>query len=298
MKTLCFLIILALVALNIFAGDTLSIVVTYPYIESIAKEIGKEKVDVFCLSRGNEDPHFVVPRPSFIGRLRKADIFIINGASLEIGFVPPLLRQANNRKVNPGNPGFLDLSQFVSIINKPEKVSRAEGDIHPEGNPHFLLDYYNIEPIAAAIHDIMIKNKPEQKEYFNQNYNQFIAQLHEKIKDWDSKITVLSNIKIIQYHRLFDYFFKRAQITIFAEIEPKPGIPPTARHSEEIVTSAKNDSVHSVVIDVYHDKRAAEEIAKRINTKFLILPHDVRAQDDSKDIFTLFDTIIRRLSND
>ena len=257
MKKLCLLLIM-IAALNGYSGDKLNIVVTYPYIESITQEIGKDKVDVFCLSKGSEDPHFVVPRPSFIGRLRKADIFIINGASLEIGFVPPLLRQANNRKVNPGNPSFLDLSQFVLIIDKPETVSRAEGDIHPEGNPHFILDYYNIEPIADAIRDIIIRSRPDEKEYFNQNYDHFIFRLHEKIKDWDKNIEPLAGKKIIQYHRLYDYLLKRAQIAIIAEIEPKPGIPPTAHHSQDIVTLAQHDSVYAIVIDVYHDKRVAE----------------------------------------
>ncbi len=293
-----FIIIQSLFTITLSAKDKINIVVTYPYIKYITKKIKKDKNNIFCLSKGNEDPHFIVPRPSFIAKLRNADILIINGASLEIGFIPPLMRQANNRKINPNSKGFLDLSQHVSIIEKLEKVSRIEGDVHPEGNPHFHLDYYNIKPIAASILNCLINNDPNNKDYYNQNYNDFIHKLNNKIIEWDNKVKPLSNKKIIQYHRLFNYFFKRANMIIYAEIEPKPGIPPTAKHTEEILESAKYEIIHSVIIDVYHTKKAAEELAKKLKAPFIILPHDVYAVDNVNDIFSLFDYIIGRLSND
>lgn len=297
-KITLFIIITTLFFLSVsFAKEKLNVVSTYPYIESLVKEIGMEKVSTFCLSKGNEDPHFVIPRPSFIAKLRNADIFIINGASIEIGFVPPLLRQANNRKINPGGSGFLDLSQYVSIIEKPEKISRTEGDVHPEGNPHFYLDYYNIIPIANAILNTLIENSPSQKKYYQQNYDKFIQKLDTKIKEWDKKISILSNKKAIQYHRLFNYFFKRANMQIFAEIEPKPGIPPTSRHTENILLAAQNELINAVIIDVYHNKKPAEQIATKLNAPLLILPHDVNALDNVNDIFALFDYIIGRLTN-
>jgi len=287
------------ISLNIsYAKEKINVVVSYPYIESIVKEIGKDKVNVFSLSTGNEDPHFVVPRPSFIAKLRNADILIINGASLEIGFVPPLIRQANNPRINPGSKGFLDLSQYVSIIDKPTKVSRTEGDVHPEGNPHFHLDYYNLKPIAKAITDCLIANAPDDTSYFSQNYKNFLQLLEKKIAEWDRKSKVLSDKKIIQYHRLFNYLFKRTNIIIFNEIEPKPGIPPTARHTEDIIASAKTQNIYAVIIDVYHDKKAAEEISKKLNIPLIVLPHDVNSINNVNNIFSLFDYLIGRLTND
>jgi hypothetical protein len=124
------------------------VVVTYPYIESLVREIARDRVDLTVLAKGDEDPHFVVPRPSFIGKLRQADLFIMNGGSLEVGFAPPLLRKASNPKVVPGAEGFVDLSQSVELIDRPASVSRAEGDVHPEGNPHFILDWHNVPAVA------------------------------------------------------------------------------------------------------------------------------------------------------
>jgi zinc/manganese transport system substrate-binding protein len=296
MKKLIFIISLLMLVLPAHAGNKLQVVVTYPYIKSIVDEIGKEKVDVFSLGKGNEDPHFVVARPSFIGRLRKADIFIINGASLEIGFVPPLLSQANNSNVNPGNSGFLDLSQYVQIIDKPSSVSRAEGDIHPEGNPHFFLDYYNIKPMAKAVLDTLCKKDSGSSEYYKKNYEDFMNRVDNKIKQWDAKLASVSGKNIVQYHRLFDYFLKRANATIFAEIEPKPGIPPTARHTEEIIQNAHAHAVYAVIVDAYHNQRAAEEIAKKINAKFQVIPNDVNADETATNIISLFDEMVRRLT--
>ena len=295
MNKLCFLFMFILFALPLYAQNKLQVVVTYPYIKSIVDEIGKDKVDAFSLAKGDEDPHFIVARPSFIGRLRKADIFIINGASLEIGFVPPLLSQANNKNINPGNSGFIDLSQFVVIMDKPDSVSRAEGDIHPQGNPHFYLDYYNIKPMAEAILDILSRKDPASTDYFKKNYNDFITRVNDKIKEWDGKLAKLSGKKIIQYHRLFNYLLKRANTIIAAEIEPKPGIPPTARHSQEIIQSAGTNTIYAVIVDIYHDKRAAEEIASKINAKFIIIPNDVNSEKMVPDIFAFYDEIVRRL---
>lgn len=270
----------------------INVVVTYPYIKSIMEEIGKERVNITVLSKGSEDPHFVTPRPSFIGKIRKADIFIINGASLEIGFVPPLLRQANNSKVNPGGKGFLDLSNFVELIEKPAIVSRSEGDIHPEGNPHFYLDYHNLKPIAKAIYDMLFRIDPEGREYYKKNYEDFNLRLEKKIKEWDEKFQKLRGKRVIQYHKLYNYLIKRAGLQIFAEIEPKVGIPPTAKHTQEIIERAKGLKVDFIITDVYHPQSAVEEIGKKINVKFKVLPHDVNAMENVRNIFELFDKIV------
>jgi zinc/manganese transport system substrate-binding protein len=268
------------------------VVVTYPYIESLTREIGKDQVDVSVLAKGDEDPHFVVPRPSFIGKLRQADLLIINGGSLEIGFVPPLLSQANNPKIMPGAPGFIDLSQSVTLIDKPDKVSRSEGDVHPEGNPHFILDWHNVPAVARAIADALGRADGAGKDAYQKNLDVFLARYKERSDAWDKKVEPLKGKKIIQYHRLFNYFARRTGMEVVGELEPKPGIPPTSRHLEDLIESNPAGRVYLVAADAYHEQKSAEGLAKKLSVQWTVLPQDVGAVVDAKDIFGLYDTLL------
>lgn len=297
MKNIILIVLTALCISTIsIAEEPIKVVVTYPYLESIVKEIGKEKVDVSTLAKGTEDPHFVVPKPSLIGRLRQADILFINGASLEIGFLPPLLKQANNTKINPGSDFLIDLSKRVELIDKPENVSRSEGDVHPEGNPHYYLSYNNLPKIAEGIRDGLIKVRPGNKEFFESNYNNFLKRYEEKKKEWDGLLGKINGCKLIQYHRLFNYVAMDAKCTIFAEIEPKPGIPPTAKHIEDIIEQIKGQNVLKIIGDDYHEIKSVKKLSDEMKIPFIILPHDVKSLDEVKDIFSLYDTIVRRLT--
>ncbi|MGQ9571447.1 MAG: metal ABC transporter substrate-binding protein [Thermodesulfovibrionales bacterium] len=292
-----FIIILSLILVSSVAAENkIKVVVSYPYIESIVNEIGKESVEITSLAKGTEDPHFVVPKPSLIGKLRKADLLIINGASLEIGFIPPLLKQANNPKINPGSEFLIDLSKRVELIDKPENVSRTEGDIHPEGNPHFHLSYNNLPNIAEAIKDALIKVRPDKKEVFVANFNSFINKFNEKKKIWDEKIKSISECKLIQYHRMFNYIAKDMHCKIFAEIEPKPGIPPTAKHIEEITEMVKSEKVYKIITDNYHELKSTKRLSSATGIPYVILPHDVGSIPDAKDIFSMYEVIVERLT--
>ena len=212
-------------ALAVPAQAKTKLVVTYPYIRAIVAEIAKDQVDVTTLAKGDEDPHFVVPRPSFIGKLRQADLLIINGGSLEIGFVPPLIRQANNPKIIPGAEGFVDLSQAVELIEKPDKVSRSEGDIHPEGNPHFILDWHNVPPVARAIADALARTDRGNASAYQKNLDAFLARWKAQSEAWDKRAEPLRGKAIIQYHRLFDYFARRAGMKIVGSRNPASRLP-------------------------------------------------------------------------
>ena len=268
------------------------IVVTYPYIESLVREIAKDQVDVSVLAKGDEDPHFVVPRPSFIGRLRQADLLILNGGSLEIGFVPPLIRQASNPKIVPGAEGFIDLSQYVELIDKPSNVSRAEGDIHPEGNPHFILDWHNVPPVAKAIAAALGRADRSSADTYQKNLDDFLARWKERSDAWDKKAESLKGKKVIQYHRLFNYLARRTGLVIVGELEPKPGIPPTSRHLEELLEANAPGTILMVCADAYHEKASAEGLAKKLSVPWAVLPQDVGAVADAKDIFSLYDTLL------
>ena len=268
------------------------IVVTYPYIAALVGEIAKDRVDVTTLAKGDEDPHFVVPRPSFIGKLRQADLLIINGASLEIGFVPPLIRQANNPKIMPGAEGLIDLSQAVELIEKPDSVSRSEGDIHPEGNPHFITDWHNVPGLARAIADALARTDRGGASAYQKNLDTFLARWKAQSDAWDRKAAPLRGKAIIQYHRLFDYFAGRTGMRIVGELEPKPGIPPTSRHLEELIEANAARAVYMVVTDPYHERKSPEGLAKKLSVPWAVLPQDVAAVPAAKDIFSLYDTLL------
>lgn len=274
------------------AAAKAKVVVTYPYIESLVREIARDEVDVTVLAKGDEDPHFVVPRPSFIGKLRQADLFVMNGGSLEIGFVPPLLRQASNPKVIPGAEGFVDLSQAVELIDKPANVSRAEGDIHPEGNPHFILDWHNVPALARAVASALGRADPKQAPAYQKNLEDFLTRFKARSDAWDRKAEALKGKKVIQYHRLFNYFARRVGMTIVGELEPKPGIPPTSRHLEGLLEANPTGSVQVVMADAYHEKAAPEGLAKKLSVRWAVFPHDVGAVAEAKDLFSFYEALL------
>jgi zinc/manganese transport system substrate-binding protein len=275
-----------------YAQAKTKIVVTYPYIASLVAEIAKDQVEVTTLAKGDEDPHFVVPRPSFIGKLRQADLLIINGGSLEIGFVPPLIRQANNPKIVPGAEGFVDLSQFVELIEKPNNVTRAEGDIHPEGNPHFILDWHNVPALARGIAAALARADRGGGGAYQKNLDAFLARWKTQSAAWDKKAEPLRNKALIQYHRLFNYFTLRTGMKIVAELEPKPGIPPTSRHLEDLIEANAPGSIYMIVTDPYHEQKSPEGLAKKMSVPWVVLPQDVAGVPAAKDLFSLFDTLL------
>ena len=280
------------VALAVPARAKTKIVVTYPYIAALVGEMAKDRVEMTTLAKGDEDPHFVVPRPSFIGKLRQADLLIINGASLEIGFVPPLIRQANNPKIMPGAEGLIDLSQTVDLIDKPDNVSRTEGDIHPEGNPHFILDWHNVPALARAIAVALARADRGGADAYNKNLDAFLARWKAQSDNWDKRAAPLKGKAIIQYHRLFDYFAVRTGLKIVGELEPKPGIPPTSRHMEELIQANAASAVYMIVTDPYHERKSPEGLSKKLSVPWVVLPQDVAAVPAAKDIFSLYDTLL------
>ena len=255
-------------------------------------EIAKDQVDVTVLAKGDEDPHFVVPRPWFIGKLRQADLLIINGASLEIGFVPPLIRQANNPKIMPGAEGLVDLSQFVTLIEKPDNLSRSEGDIHPEGNPHFILDWHNVPALARAISAVLERVDHGGASAYQKNLDAFLARFKTQSAAWDKRAEPLRGKAIIQYHRLFNYFALRTGMKIVGEVEPKPGIPPTSRHLEELIQANPAGSVYMIVTDPYHEMKSPEGLAKKMSLPWTVLPQDVQSVAAAKDIYGLYVSLL------
>ena len=297
MKRILVSILLSFISLTLYAAK-LHVATTYPYIASIVQQVGGDRVNVQALASGDWDPHVIVPKPSYIAKLRRADLLIMSGAQLEIGWLPPLMNQANNPKINVGSRGLLDLSRSVQLIEVPVGVSRAQGDIHPDGNPHFYLDPYNIPLLSKAITERLAELEPAgESEYQNNNKN-FTEKWNNKMAEWDEKLEKLKGITVIEYHKNYDYFLLRYQIKLLGTVETLPGIPPTSKHIESLARMIASSSVRFILQDVYHPDDASKLLAKKYGIRVVRIPHDVGAVPEAKDIFTLFDEITRRLTNE
>ena len=280
---------------NVFP-DRLKVVTTYPYITDIVRIIGKDNVEVTPLARGDFNPHVIIPKPSYIAKMRQADLLIINGAQLEIGWLPPIMKQANNANVQPGEGGFLDLSTVVPLMDIPTSVSREQGDVHPEGNPHFSLNPDNIPAIVKAISGRLCTIDPENTSLYQSNSKEFIRTWENAMKKWEEELQPLKGARIVEYHKVFDYFLRRFGLVIAGTIEPLPGIPPTTKHIEQIEKLVEHEKIRFILQDVYNPQDASQYLSKKLGVKMIVLPHDVGAVKEADGILALFEEIVRRLT--
>jgi zinc/manganese transport system substrate-binding protein len=291
-----FLALICMFACELFAKTgNLGVVTAYPYIASIAENIGKDRIAVNPLARGDYDPHVITPKPSYIGKLRNADLLIINGAQLEIGWLPSILNQAANPDIQPGNKGFLDLSRYVTLIEVPTSVSRGQGDVHPDGNPHFILDPDNVPPIADAITDKLCELDPNNEPFYRKNHDEFLGLWNKKLEEWNDKMRSLNGVEVIEYHKIFDYFICRFGLILAGTVEPLPGIPPTSRHIQNLEGVIQSKKIKLILQDVYNPKDASLHLSKKFGIKMVLVPHDVGTVKEVTDIFSLFDEIVGRI---
>jgi len=269
------LLLLLLTNLALFAS--MQIDTTYSTLGAIAKKVGGDFVKVTVLGSNKYDPHFIVPKPSLLAKLRRADLLIINGGGLEIGWLPPLLRNAHNPKLNEGALGFLDISQSLELIDKPTTVSRAFGDVHAEGNPHYSTDPYVVITIAKTIATRLGAIDPIHKNDYLQNFENFQTQWKTFLTKLDKKMQQCTIKEVVQYHELFNYFLKRYNITSIGTIEPLPGIAPSSKHTLELIMLMKQNKIKKILQDVYHEKKTAQFIAAKTGAKVAVIPHDLGA---------------------
>jgi len=273
------------------------VAVTYKYIEDITLKIAGDLVEIKTLSKPKEDPHFVMARPSLIAKLRNVDLLILNGGHLELGWLPPLIKRANNQNVFEGREGFLDLSHSIEMIDAQESVSHADGDVHPDGNPHFILDPYNVPIVAKSIADKLSSLDVLNAKVYEKNYEKFKKEWDTKLLVWGEKMKSFEGRKVIQYHKSFDYFLKRYKMELVDTIEPIPGISPTSKHIIELIAKIKSEKEAILIMhDVYHNRKAAKLISAKTNIKIMDMPHDVDALSEANSIENLFNSIIDSLN--
>ena len=268
---------------------------TYNYLGAVAERIGGDRVKVTVLASPKYDPHFVVPKPSLIPALRRADMLIVNGAGLEIGWLPPLIRRANNGKIEPGRPGFVDASRAVETIDRSANVSRAYGDVHPEGNPHYNLDPHNIVPVAMLIARRLQRIDPAHKADYERNLERFLQRWRAFLERFDAQMRPCEGMKVVQYHELFNYLLRRYGIESVGTIEPLPGIAPSSKHTMELIARMRRERVGTILQDIYHEKKTAQFIAAKTGARVVVLPHDLGAVPGSGTLESFYETIAKRL---
>ena len=225
-------------------ASKLRVVTATSDLAALASEIGGDHIDVESIARGYQDPHFVEAKPSFLLKLRKADLLIVVGLQLEIGWLPPLITQSGNPRIQVGAAGYLDASDFAEILEKPTGVvTRAMGDVHPLGNPHYWLDPENGRRIAHGIQMKLAEMRPEDAGYFAQRFEAFSQRLTTQEKAWDEAMKPFHGLKVVSYHKSWPNFAKRFDLNVVGYIEPRPGIPPSPSHTLELIGMMRRDNV-------------------------------------------------------
>lgn len=280
---------------NAFAA--INVVTTTQDLASIVKEIGGDKVVVVGLAKGYQDPHNVDPKPSFILAVSRADLLIAVGRELEIAWLPPLITQSRNAKIQPGANGYLDASGNVKILEIPTgQITRAMGDVHPSGNPHYWLDPNNGRLIAQAIQRKLGDLSPNDRAYFAQRYADFDKRLAAAEKRWDATLAPYKGTKIVTYHRSWPNFMDRFGLDVIGYVEPKPGIPPSPTHTMELIAEMKRQGVKLVVMESYFDAKTPEKIAAQVGGKVVTLAPSVGGEKPATDYIQLFEYNVNTLA--
>ncbi len=280
------------------AASKLKIVTATTDLAEFASQVGGDRVEVDSIARGYQDPHFVEAKPSFLLKLRRADLLIVVGLQLEIGWLPPLITQCGNPNVQIGAKGYLDASQFAEILEIPTGiVTRAMGDVHPFGNPHYWLDPQNGRRIARGIANKLTELQPENTGYFEERYQAFSKRIDDAEKRWDVQMKPYRGRKVITYHRSWPNFTKRFGFDVRGEIEPRPGIPPSPGHTVELMQMMKRDNVKIILVEPYFDLKTPNSIARETGAQVVVLLPSVGGEKEVTDYFKLFDYDINLLLN-
>jgi len=332
-----FLLLAALAPAPLHAAAKVKVVASLPNLGSIAREIGGDRIDLTVIASGTQDAHFVDPKPSYIVKLRAADLFVINGLDLEIGWVPPLAQGSRNAKVVPGGPGYIDASNGIHVLEVPTSLSRAEGDVHPYGNPHYLGDPLAAEVVAGTIAAALSKVDPEGAAQYEERRKDFVGRLDQalfgkalvdlvgaaklereaaagtldaflsstsvggaplktKLGGWMGKLAPYAGRPIITYHKDWSYFAARFGVAIAEYVEPKPGIPPSARHLEELQARLQKGDIKVIVTRPYNEHRSTDLLAAKGGITILTLPLEVGGDPEATDFFKLFDFVTEKLA--
>ena len=278
------------------ANAAIDVVTTTEDLASIVREIGGDKVSVEAIARGYQDPHFVEPKPSFIIRLHNADLLVVVGRELESAWLPPLITQSRNARIRPAAPGYLDASLNATILDIPTgEITRAMGDVHPLGNPHYWLDPDNGRKIAQAVQKKLTELSGADAAYFAARYADFDRRLAEGEKRWDAAMAPYKGLKLVTYHRSWTNFVQQFGLDVIGYVEPRPGIPPSPAHTLTLIHEMKRQEVRIILVEPYFDVKTPNAIARDTGATVVVMPPSVGGTPEVKDYIQLFDHNVKWL---
>jgi zinc/manganese transport system substrate-binding protein len=296
MKTILrFVVALSTAFAMLPATAALNVFVCEPEWGALTQELAGDKASVYSATTALQDVHRVEARPSLIARARSADMLICSGSELEVGWLPLLLTQSGNAKIQPGSVGYLEASQFVPKLEIPKVVDRALGDVHPSGNPHIHLDPRNIARVAEALAERLVQLDPADADAFRARVNSFRERWRAAMSRWEKEAARLKGVPVVVYHKDMSYFINWAGMREAGSLEPKPGLPSTPTHLAELVEKMKREPAKVIVYSAYNSPRAAEFLSERTGIPAVMLPFTVGGTDKARDLFGLFDDTIGRL---
>jgi len=274
-------------ALDIFACE--------PEWGALSQELGGDRVSIYVATNAFQDPHHIQARPSLLARARRAQLVVCTGSELEIGWLPVVLRQSGNDAVQPGKPGYFEAATYVKKLEVPIRLDRAEGDIHPGGNPHIQTDPRNISLVAEALFQRMAEIDPQNATLYRSRYLDFTQRWQAAIERWEKAAAPLKGIAVVSHHKSWIYLYTWLGIREVAELEPKPGVEPTAAHLQEVLEQLKHEPARMVVRAAYQNERASNWLAERAGIPAVMLPFTVGGSDKANDLFGLYDDTVQRL---
>jgi zinc/manganese transport system substrate-binding protein len=295
MKRLAYIAIAFTAVLSTAAQADLRVFACEPEWGALAQELGGGTVQVFTATTGRQDPHHIEARPSLIAQVRRADLVVCTGAELEMAWLPLLLRQAGNSKVQPGTNGYLETADHVTLRERPAKLDRAEGDVHAAGNPHIHTDPRNIARVAAVLAQRLAELDPAQTARYQKAHSDFATRWQAAIARWERAAAPLKGKPVVSQHKSWVYLYEWLGLKEVAVLEPKPGIPATSGHLAQVLKQLQGQPASMVLYAAYQDPQAARWLAERSTIPAVQLPFTVGGNDRAGDLFGLFDDTLDRL---
>lgn len=282
-------LVLVLTGLSSIASAQVQVVTTLPDLASITRYVGGDHVEVFSIAKGYQNPHFVDPKPSFIVKLTRADMYVTVGLDLEKGWAPQLVESSRNSKIQRGNPGYVDASEGISLLQVPSTINPEEGDIHIYGNPHYWLDPLRGKQIAETIYNHLAEISPENEADFAKNLESFKNTIDEKMEEWQQKMEPFKGTTIIAYHNEWVYFEERFGLEIADFLEPKPGIPPTPSQLVTVIDKVKSQNIPVLINSPYFSSKSPNVVARNTNIELAQLSTMTGGYDEIENYIDLFD---------
>ena len=292
MKFLCLLLLLGI---PLAIHSKVRVFTTTTNLADIVRQVGGDKVEVESLCKGIQDPHYLEAKPSYTFKLSKADLLISIGAGLEEGWLPLVIRGSRNPKIREGQPGHLIASSLVTLLEKDDQnISRSQGDVHPDGNPHFMLSPIRSIKVAKAIASKLSGLDPSNKERYTKRFLRFESKLRTLLKTWESKF--IKGTKLISYHKTLTYFYKDFGLINIDVLEPRPGIPPTASHILGIISKVKKQGIKKIVVENYFDETVAKRVKREVpRVQIEVVPVAVGGKKEIHDIFDLYEYLVTKI---